>query len=897
MVSSSKILTVSYGTFSCTAEGFEDPLAVVKETTHFFRGVVSNDRFFGAEPPQFDAELATEMMRAHLAQGADQGTLTLGKPATAASTGALSAALAAGPTRRSDAAPVAAPQAEAIALPDDDTIEATAVLTERVDEDDSVDLSPAVAVTDAPEVNLAALAQAVAASPVQPAALMADTAATPVARAMPKPAAPAAPEPVAMPAAEVPAPAPRPSNPESVAAKLDRIRAVVAANADDTVEAEPPRTAAPAAATAAVAAAAAATLPDSLFAEDDAEEVDDDALDALLGELRDEADIGAATAAVSDATLADTIASLMGGDVATDETEEDDTLATLLAEQAQAEDTTEEVFEDAYEDDFEDDSEDGDANGAIMADDSVEEDSFDADDDVLADETEDTADLDEAPVAADNLFADDAEDEPAPAPLRARVLKVKRADFLRAVEQGQLEEYEDEDDEDFGDDTAQDDMEPAHAAVPTLPLAEESTLSPEEEDELARELAAVKAELSGEFDSWDDAEDSDDDEDGSDMPAPLAARARPSAPAMAEDEDEPEDEEYDLEAARANARANGWDDEESYYDDDEDDDEDDIEAPAPLRLDNPVIPERETSRWPTDLDAIDARAAGKMGQPEHDHADDDADEDEEEDPTLAMIRDSARKTVKMASPARVLLTEREVEDDDTSRLMEQTDSEMDEPEGNRRRTAIAHLRAAVAATKADRLLGRKADAAEEQEPYREDLASVVRPRRPQATAATQRTERPADPAARPAPLKLVAEQRVITDAARTGAPSDLPRTVPVRPRRVSRVAEVPPREAEVTPISGDSTGFVAYAEEVGARELPELLEAAAAYMAYVEGRDQFSRPQLMSTVRLAEATESSREDRLRSFGQLLREGKIKKTAGGRFTASDRISFKPDRAAG
>ena len=68
-------------------------------------------------------------------------------------------------------------------------------------------------------------------------------------------------------------------------------------------------------------------------------------------------------------------------------------------------------------------------------------------------------------------------------------------------------------------------------------------------------------------------------------------------------------------------------------------------------------------------------------------------------------------------------------------------------------------------------------------------------------------------------------------------------------------------------------------------------------MAYVEGRDQFSRPQLMSTVRQAEATESSREDRLRSFGQLLREGKIKKTAGGRFTASDRISFKPDRAAG
>ena len=66
----------------------------------------------------------------------------------------------------------------------------------------------------------------------------------------------------------------------------------------------------------------------------------------------------------------------------------------------------------------------------------------------------------------------------------------------------------------------------------------------------------------------------------------------------------------------------------------------------------------------------------------------------------------------------------------------------------------------------------------------------------------------------------------------------------------------------------------------------------------VEGREQFSRPQLMTKVRQAEASESSREDRLRSFGQLLREGKIEKTRGGRFTASERISFKPDaRAAG
>jgi hypothetical protein len=86
------------------------------------------------------------------------------------------------------------------------------------------------------------------------------------------------------------------------------------------------------------------------------------------------------------------------------------------------------------------------------------------------------------------------------------------------------------------------------------------------------------------------------------------------------------------------------------------------------------------------------------------------------------------------------------------------------------------------------------------------------------------------------------------------------------------------------------------AEELGATELPDLLEAAAAYLAYVEGRDQFSRPQLMTKVRMVQEENFSREDGLRSFGQLLRQGKIEKIAGGRFTVSDRISFKPDTRA-
>ena len=52
----------------------------------------------------------------------------------------------------------------------------------------------------------------------------------------------------------------------------------------------------------------------------------------------------------------------------------------------------------------------------------------------------------------------------------------------------------------------------------------------------------------------------------------------------------------------------------------------------------------------------------------------------------------------------------------------------------------------------------------------------------------------------------------------------------------------------------------------------------------------------MTKVRIVQEDNFSREDGLRSFGQLLRQGKIEKISGGRFAVSDRISFKPDTRA-
>lgn len=67
------------------------------------------------------------------------------------------------------------------------------------------------------------------------------------------------------------------------------------------------------------------------------------------------------------------------------------------------------------------------------------------------------------------------------------------------------------------------------------------------------------------------------------------------------------------------------------------------------------------------------------------------------------------------------------------RLLRETNSKLVDSESSRRRSAMAHLKAAAQATKADRVLQHVAERdptadPEEQSPYRDDLAKVVRPR-------------------------------------------------------------------------------------------------------------------------------------------------------------------------
>ena len=229
-----------------------------------------------------------------------------------------------------------------------------------------------------------------------------------------------------------------------------------------------------------------------------------------------------------------------------------------------------------------------------------------------------------------------------------------------------------------------------------------------------------------------------------------------------------------------------------------------------------------------------------------------------------------------------------------NRILAQTNSEMAVPETKRRRSAIAHLKAAVLATVADRRINPNASKREQMvrmDPYRKDLDQVMRP-----VAISSAADRPA-------PLVLVSAQRIDRKPVAPG--NDTLRAVPqsVRPRRVTSgslavKAVASPAEAEETSLSAaadpdnvftevSSQTFEEFAESVNATSMADLIEAAGAYCTVVLGRPQFTRPLLFQQItRLPDHSELSREDGLRGFGRLLRDGRIEKTTSGRYALTE-----------
>ncbi|HAR82180.1 MULTISPECIES: hypothetical protein [Sulfitobacter] len=732
MMNNNKILTVSYGTFSCTLEGFDDSFGTMKAIAEYFRDLSSEDRYFGAEPAQPDAEMLAHIAQKEISRRVEarqqdgQIVLSAQTPEEPAAPAQPAPAPEAAETPKAPAAPQ--PQVSSTAA--GPSVVSTSFAPRRPKE--------ISAYYDAYRINAlkSAEPEAAPAPQAEAAALRDEVVSRDV--AAPKPEATQA---EAAPASAAPAP------------EVD----IVPGQPDEDVEA--------------------------FFADSPRNEVTVDEQDAEIQPVA--------------APVVDSIAAKL------------QRIRAVVANQDAPAAPQPQVFDDEDTIDAEDSTDDviadaiNDIQGALDADDTVEDiaqssdleaeaeedvaaaqESEEQHEDVAADEVEEA---DAAQVDADETG--EAKEDTAP---RGRVLKVKRADIDRAIAEGELEEVEED--------------APAVLEEPEKPALRiqrdpESTLSDEDEEDLARELAELEATLSS-----------------------AAADTLTDAPEDAEEAVADEDDAPEEETAEEDSQEDTAQEETQDIDVSEDDAE---EAQAEVQADTAAEPEAEA-------------------------------------PKAAPQRRSLPTLDADSGP-------------DMNRLLAETDNQMDEPEAATRRDAITHLRAAVAAKKADMALGAPDAAERENNAYRSDLAEVVKPRRPAST--TARTERPAEP--RPAPLKLVAAQRIDTDQPRNVAP--------VRPRRVAAVAPAP------VPQAG---GFAEFAEEMGATQLPDLLEAAAAYMAFVEGMDDFSRPQLMNTVRQGGAEDFSREEGLRSFGQLLRTGKLQKLEGGRFKASEQIGFQPDaRAAG
>lgn len=706
MVGPSKILTVSYGTFSCTLEGFDDSFSTMKAIAEYFRDLAADDRYFGAEPPTPDAEMLTRIAQREVARRVearmDASGITL-------RTGA-----ALDPDAEEDAdesvapiEPAMPPAARAVPMaPLAAPAEPVTVFGDFADQDISVAVT-----SDAAGRGTGAEAG----DHVQ-------------AFAAPAPATPVIDESVATVTLQPDA--------DSVAAKLQRIRAVVGQHRVDLDIGDD------------------AGEDDSIGSDPLDDDSDNQALHDALGgiDIADDADVASA-----------------------DQADEDQAVDPQNDEPA-SEDRADEI----------------DSIGAMMARVSP---AYDDVDDNLADHADrpdvDPADANDTAAEADEARVSQTVAIEMPTP-RARVIRMKRSDFERAVARGRLEAETPEDPaEAEGDDWVNRPELPDLAILDGIndlddfAVADDrSGLSAEEEAELLEELADVERDTGdGDDDAW-------------------------SAEDMADDV-ETDDADLDLTGA-----------------DDADADKD----------------------GPSDDDATAAA---------HD-----------------------------PRPGRAILdTEPDADEAAMSRILSQTDAELREPEGNRRRQAIAQLKAAVAATEAARRMGEPARATDKAEnAFRDDLDQVVRPRRARPDGQHRAdAERP-----RPAPLKLVASQRIDMPVEETALAPAL--VTPVRPRRV-QIEAIAPVEADV-----DVGSFAEYVKIFGATSLQDLLEAAAAYTAFVEGMDDFSRPEIMRKVRQLSPEDFSREDGLRSFGTLLRQGRIAKIRNGRFQISDQTRFRPEAIA-
>lgn len=412
-----------------------------------------------------------------------------------------------------------------------------------------------------------------------------------------------------------------------------------------------------------------------------------------------------------------------------------------------------------------------------------------------------------------------------------------------------------------------------------------------EEDDFAALLADIEPEAPQE-ETASDEDAIEENDDAPDFEAPkeaLRARVLHVKGAALESDDDGEDDLLDDDIYDEDAEPNALDPDtlNAIFDEDEDFDAVGEETESSLSAED----EADLMRELAEVEADDAQ---------EEVADWDGLLDEDAEVVVAdeenLFSNDPEEALATAQDLSNLLSEPQAEEE-ISRLMAETESQLSSEDANRRRKTIDHLKAAVASKKADVTEGNVDPDSIDASAYIEDLNEVVKPRRPVLRGTTTQRAVPVDAT----PLKLVAEQKIVPESTRKSEPATRPTLVkPVRPRRIratstaaAEAAAILDEPEPIVEMQTEAVEFAEYASMLEVDKLPELLEASAAHAIYVENLEKFSRPQLMMKVRQVMGDDFSREDCLRAFGQLLREGKITKLDGGRFSVSDTIGFQPE----